>query len=607
MDIDPDNIPGELKQLDQWVLWREEKRSPGDDKPTKVLYRINSARAKSNDRQTWSSFDLTWAAYLRRQDHWSGIGFVFSPEDPYCGIDLDGCRHPETGQIAAWACRVLDLVDSYAEISPSGTGVKIISRGRMEDGWRHKIILDGEMMLSEKQPAIEVYDRGRFFTVTGQFAGSWAAIAQVPEIFFERFKSQPGGQKVSPGTDTPEAVLSRARKYLERVPPAVSGQGGHNATFKAACILILGFQLTKNEGFLVLKDWNQYCQPPWTDQELWHKIRDADKQPGQRGWLRNTPPGQWDLIQVPQYELPRDQRARSDPKAAPLDSLWDLALRYAESLKVPQASRLVSCGFRPLDEAVGGGFDWGEMVVVAARPGQGKSAWALQVVHHVSLDEGPVLILSEEMSGLALGKRVCHFASKIPQESWPANTDDLILDVERHQERRYPVYVVQAVTLPRAQEVVERCVAEHGIKFLVIDYTQLLQARADNMCQEVSQVSKAIRRWTSKHGLITLALCQLNREVERRTSYVPVMRDLRESGQIEQDADVIVFLVWRHRVDPSEDPYRYQMFVAKVRNRPMVKSLVECYFNPARQMVSRDKPNANLEFTVFDQSNDRLP
>src|SRR5690606_32488548 len=98
---------------------------------------------------------------------WAGIGFVFAESDPYCGIDLDGCRDPITGRIADWAREIVLRLKSYTEVSPSETGVKIWVRGE----WRHtshKVEMKQAEQVCEKAPAVEVYDRLRYFAVTGQ-------------------------------------------------------------------------------------------------------------------------------------------------------------------------------------------------------------------------------------------------------------------------------------------------------------------------------------------------------------------------------------------------------------------------------------------------------
>lgn len=148
-------IPLELRERPQWVCWRLEER---DSKPTKVPYSpATGQRASSTDRRSWAAW-LDAVSALGKPgglDEYDGIGFVFSPDDPYVGIDLDHCRNPGTGEIQEWAAAIIRQLNGYAEVSPSGTGVHIIVRGSLPEGGRRK----GQ---------IEMYDRGRYFTVTGR-------------------------------------------------------------------------------------------------------------------------------------------------------------------------------------------------------------------------------------------------------------------------------------------------------------------------------------------------------------------------------------------------------------------------------------------------------
>lgn len=138
------------KDLRQWVCWRREER---DGKLTKVPYTPRSgSRARSDDPETWGTFAEAWKA--RRDGNHDGIGFVFTADDPFCGVDLDSCVDPETGEIEPWAAEILDELASYAELSPSGTGLHIIVRAALPEGRR-------------RNGRVEMYDRGRFFTVTG--------------------------------------------------------------------------------------------------------------------------------------------------------------------------------------------------------------------------------------------------------------------------------------------------------------------------------------------------------------------------------------------------------------------------------------------------------
>jgi putative DNA primase/helicase len=149
-------IPQELKQLPQWVTWQFEKEgkpvSKDTEGATKIPYNARTGhKASSTNPNTWTEFAVAVQAAKQRQH--SGVGFVFSETDPFTGIDLDDCIDPD-GSLQPWALDIVTTMDSYTEISPSGTGVKI---------W-----VEGEIPSSIKTPQIEMYFKARYFTVTGQ-------------------------------------------------------------------------------------------------------------------------------------------------------------------------------------------------------------------------------------------------------------------------------------------------------------------------------------------------------------------------------------------------------------------------------------------------------
>ena len=145
------NIPAELKTRPQWVVWRTEKRN---DKPTKVPYAPKTgAKAKSDTPSTWATFATALTAYDNGK-RYDGMGYVFSgADDDFTGIDLDKCASGD-GQFETWATDIVAAMDSYTETSPSGRGLHIILKGKLPDGGRRK-------------GKIEMYDSGRYFTVTG--------------------------------------------------------------------------------------------------------------------------------------------------------------------------------------------------------------------------------------------------------------------------------------------------------------------------------------------------------------------------------------------------------------------------------------------------------
>ena len=144
-------VPVELQERRQWVLWRYERVN---DRDTKVPYQAlrTERHASSTDPSTWSSFAEAEAALAAGAA--GGVGFVFSADDPFCGVDLDRCRDPATGLVEGWAALAINRLDSYTETSPSGCGFHVVVRGCPP--------------ACGKRGQVEMYDRGRYFTITGE-------------------------------------------------------------------------------------------------------------------------------------------------------------------------------------------------------------------------------------------------------------------------------------------------------------------------------------------------------------------------------------------------------------------------------------------------------
>jgi putative DNA primase/helicase len=143
-------VPAELLARAQWVAWRIESR---DGESAKVPYSpISGRRASTSNPSTWGRYEQALAFCAERG--MDGVGYVFSAEDPYAGIDLDKCRDPQTSAIEQWAQEIITALNSYTEISPSGKGMHIIVRGALPPGGRRARL-------------IELYDSGRYFTMTG--------------------------------------------------------------------------------------------------------------------------------------------------------------------------------------------------------------------------------------------------------------------------------------------------------------------------------------------------------------------------------------------------------------------------------------------------------
>ncbi len=259
--------------------------------------------------------------------------------------------------------------------------------------------------------------------------------------------------------------------------------------------------------------------------------------------------------------------------------------QYLEHLAAGKAS-LISLGMADVDYAIGGGVAAGEMVILAARPSHGKSAVALQTIHHATANGIPAVLVSEEMSAIALGKRTIQFASDAHEEHWMDRADQVQGTLDAHFARRATCRVVESCgTAKAACDEIRRAVEEDGARLAVVDYAQLLRSEGHGRYEQVTNTSIALRQVCNETGVTLLLLAQLNRTVEGRPSFTPMMSDLRDSGQLEQDADVILFLCWPHRMDPKRDAREYMVFAAKNRNRPINEAVVKCEFDPRRQTV----------------------
>ncbi len=148
--------PDDLRERDQWVCWRFVVRN---ERPTKVPFQTNGQPASSTNPRTWFPFDEAFESWQVKPRRFDGIGYVFSADDPFTGIDLDNCLDGES--VKPWARGVIERFgDTYMEVSPSGHGIKIWARGAIPAN------LPG-VAVGDEDGSIEMYARARYFCVTG--------------------------------------------------------------------------------------------------------------------------------------------------------------------------------------------------------------------------------------------------------------------------------------------------------------------------------------------------------------------------------------------------------------------------------------------------------
>ncbi|ATY86300.1 replicative DNA helicase [Kyrpidia spormannii] len=240
----------------------------------------------------------------------------------------------------------------------------------------------------------------------------------------------------------------------------------------------------------------------------------------------------------------------------------------------------VPSGFPDLDRLTSG-FQKSDLIIVAARPSVGKTAFALNIAQNVGVRYGlPVAILSLEMSKEQLVQRMLSAEANLDahklrtgfldEQDWPK----LTMAVANLSEA--PIYVddTPGITIAEMRSKCRRLKAERGLGLIVVDYLQLMQGRgrADNRQQEISEISRGLKALARELEVPVIALSQLSRSVEQRQDKRPLLSDIRESGSIEQDADLVAFLYREDYYDPDTDRKNViEVIIAKQRNGPTGK------------------------------------
>ncbi len=274
------------------------------------------------------------------------------------------------------------------------------------------------------------------------------------------------------------------------------------------------------------------------------------------------------------------------------DILTDSFERLDDLHKNKDKLRGVPTGFRDLDNLLAG-LQPSDLIVLAARPSMGKSSLAINMAQHVAIHEGiPVAIFSLEMSKEQLVDRL--LAAEANIDSWKlrnANLSDN--DFQKIGEAmaklsEAPLYFDDSVgiNVMEMRTKARRLQSEHGLGLIIIDYLQLMQGNgSNNRVEEVSDISRSLKGLARELNVPVLALSQLSRAVENRPSRIPQLADLRESGSIEQDADVVMFI---YRDDyyekDSERKNIADILIRKHRNGPVGQ--VELFFKPEQMLFT---------------------
>jgi len=323
-----------------------------------------------------------------------------------------------------------------------------------------------------------------------------------------------------------------------------------------------------------------------------------------------------DLAEKKIYEV--TQGATSNKFVQLKDVLGEAMDRLDKLHKSKDELRGVPTGFKDLDAKLSG-FQKSDLIILAARPSCGKTSLALDFARNAAIKYNiPVAIFSLEMSNQQLVDRMIAAQSRV--DAWKLRTGKLTLDSEFEKIRncleplsKAPIFVDDqpANNILKMRGVIRRLKNEHGIGLVIVDYLQLMapvQSKgSDNVVQQVTEISRSLKHLAREFDVPVIALSQLSRAVEQRGGR-PRLSDLRDSGSIEQDADVVMFI---HREDKykeeAEKTNLAEILIEKHRNGPTGK--VDLYFDSAKSTFldidnnsdfkDFDAPNANKDPVAF--------
>ncbi len=255
------------------------------------------------------------------------------------------------------------------------------------------------------------------------------------------------------------------------------------------------------------------------------------------------------------------------------------AIDLMEKISVdPNANAGVKVGFPTLDRCTNG-FKPGEMIIIAARPGIGKTTLAVNFAINAALQHGKTIAMFDlEMSALQVAQRFLCATGRVEMNSVKGGSKDnnlwsTIFETKKILENSN-IYIDDTTTITPS-EILSKCrklKAQHGLDMVIVDYLQLMKSEAKsqdkNRQQEVADLTRSIKLAARELGVPIILLSQLNRESEKRSDKMPQLSDLRESGSIEQDADIVMFIAdfAAENVGEEDGALDYQIVIAKHRN-----------------------------------------
>ncbi len=578
-------IPGKLTKLSQWVCWNWQLR---EGTWAKVPVQTSGRNASTKDNATWGTFEDCYAAYLRNEN-FAGVGFVFSEDDPFFGIDLDSCIFPD-GSLTKWAQKIVDTMGTYTEVSPSGVGLKLTGIGNLpllpgKTGKAYRT--DLTQANPDKAPEIAVYGVRRFWTFTGEVwqdkneirpcdgAGLWNRLFGNPPA-----KKQAPPPVLLPTFGSTDSRIGKALAAMLRIG-ITDHNDGSRRLYTAACRAV-EHDLSDGDALDAIRQYER-DRPflrSWSDDEIIARVRQADDSPAV---LRG------EAVIDPVADFAGFAGSDATPQDSyPLTTIGSKSLQtLVGKLQRGEGDILYDAGEVFADFECGPGL----LTFLAAGPGSGKTALAMQygfqvLQHHPEIrltvanaETGFDRLLKRELTRLSgVPARALRFADLTPAqldavEQAAAELEPLLTRVDVFE----PPYTLKRIEQLQA--------VTPGL--LILDYLQKFSPPNLDARNGATAVAAELRNLCHK-GWAVLALSATARTTGKGGSNHDSQRltlaSLKESGEIEFNADAVYLI---RDEGETDRPHVHDVELDCVKNRNGSMG--------GRRLVF-DKPN--LEFSL---------
>jgi putative DNA primase/helicase len=601
----PDSIPSALRELAQWVVWRYDWR-PDPAKPdggqwAKVPYSARARRPAAVDKpESWGRFDQALAVYT--EGGWDGIGFVFTAADPFAGVDLDKVRDPWTEEVEPRAQSHVSTLSSYAEVSPSGTGLHVIVRATLPPGGRRK-------------GPLELYDRGRYFCVTGHhLEGTPETIEERTEamtalhaaIFSETKAPMAAAPAAEPAAVDDEGLLEKARnakngaRFTALFTSGVA-QGEDHSTADLELCSSLAFWTGRDAAQM-----DRLFRRSALMRRKWNERHSSDGRTYGQMTIARAITDCRDVYTPRAAAASRHTTTAATPAPTPASeaeappTYWTMAeLADAYVLAARDPHHRLRFGYPELDRELRGVAP-GEVVAILARSGVGKTAFGLNLAERMTGRTAlPTLLFSLEMPGVGIFERLASMTHGWPGEDIenrvrgedPETMQRLLEVCERWHHMRM---VDTSCSLDRLDTLIEgaRSLWSAPLRLVVVDFAGLVSlTRLTSAYERVSTVATELKNVAKRHNVSLLVLYQLSRAGGTGSEAVTLSM-ARDSGVVEEMCDFALG-AWRPELDDELDDVdreevagHFCVRVLKNRNRGPSPKPVTLRFDGARMRIT---------------------